>query len=119
MKIFSYVLTLFVITGLAGNAFAQDPVELSPKIYKVLLNNENVRVLDIHLKPGDKSPMHSHPNSVLYVLSAGTVRFTGEDGKSNEVKFKSGECTWHPADKHEPQNVGKTEVHALQIELKK
>src|SRR5438067_11693082 len=119
MKILSYTAALFVAAGLVGKALAQDPVSLSPKIYKVLLDNDQVRVLDIRMQPGDKSPMHSHPNSVIYGLSNGTVRFTGEDGTTNEVKFEKGQCLWRPAEKHEPQNVGKTEVHAIQIELKR
>jgi len=101
------------------NAFAQDPVTVSPNIYKVILDNDQVRVLEIHLKPGEKSPMHSHPNSIVYALSSGTVRFTGEDGKTNDSKLEKGECLWRPAEKHSPQNIGKTEVHAIQIELKK
>ncbi len=118
MKTFSYTLALFVGVGLMATAVAQDPVKISPNIYKVLLDNDQVRVLDIHLQPGDKSPMHSHPNSVVYTVSGGTVRFTAEDGKTNEATLKPGECQWRPAEKHEPQNVGKTEVHAIQIELK-
>ena len=118
MKIFSYTLALFVGVGLMATAVAQDPVSVSPKLYKMILDNDQVRVLDIRMKPGDKSPMHSHPNSVIYALSSGTVRFTGEDGKSNDVKFETGECLWRPAEKHEPQNVGKSEVHVIQIELK-
>jgi len=119
MKIFFYSLILFVVTGFAARALAQDPVSVSPKIYKVLLDNDQVRVLDIHLQPGDKSPMHSHPNSVVYAMSTGTIRFTTEDGKTNDVTFKPGEAVWRPGEKHQPENVGKTEVHAIQIELKK
>ena len=119
MKKFCYILAVFVVAGLAAKVLAQDPVKVSPAIYKVLLDNDQVRVLDITLKPGDKSPMHAHPNSVVYALSGGVIRFTGEDGKSNDITFKNGECVWRPAEKHMPENVGKTEVHAIQIELKK
>ena len=118
MKAYFYVVIL-VAAGLVTNARAQDPVAVSPNIYKVLLDNDQVRVLEIRLKPGEKSPMHSHPNSVIYGLSSGTVRFTGEDGKTNDSKFEKGQCLWRPAEKHQPENVGKTEVHAIQIELKR
>ena len=119
MKIFSIALVLFLIIGLEARMFAQDPVKLSPDIYKVLLENDHVRVLDIRLKPGDKSSMHAHPDSVVYALGAGTVKFTTGDGKTNEVNFKPGECLWRPAETHQPQNVGQTEVRAIQIELKR
>jgi hypothetical protein len=33
---------------------AQDPVKTSPQYYKVLLENDQVRVLEYRLKPGEK-----------------------------------------------------------------
>ena len=119
MKMLFLAIVLVTAVGLAVPALAQDPVNVSPNIYKVLLDNDQVRVLDIHLKPGEKSPMHGHPNSVIYALGSGTVRFTTEDGKTSDVKFEKGQCLWRPAEKHQPENIGKTEVHAIQIELKK
>ena len=44
---------------------AQDVVKVSPETHKVLLDNEHVRVLDVHAKPGEKVGMHSHPASTL------------------------------------------------------
>jgi hypothetical protein len=38
---------------------AQDPVKQSPQYYKVLLENDQVRVLEYRLKPGEKEPMHN------------------------------------------------------------
>lgn len=46
---------LLAVVGLllfAGFAVAQDPVPLYPQNYKVLLENERVRVLDFQLKQG-------------------------------------------------------------------
>jgi hypothetical protein len=40
-------------------AAEDDPVKLAPDRYKVILNNNKVRVLDVRLKPDQKSPMHS------------------------------------------------------------
>jgi len=37
-------------------------MKVNPEHYKVILNNSQVRILDIRQKPGDKAPMHSHPN---------------------------------------------------------
>jgi beta-alanine degradation protein BauB len=96
----------------------QDPVKLAPDIYKVLLENERVRVLDIRMKPGDHSPMHSHPNYLAYVLTDGKVRFTAPDGTSEEVEFKASQPTWREAESHEVENIGSSELHLLNIELK-
>jgi hypothetical protein len=43
-----------------------DPVKVAPKMYKVLLENHRVRVLEARVKPGVTAPMHSHPGSVVY-----------------------------------------------------
>ena len=42
---------------------AQDPVRQSPEFYRVLLDNDEVRVLEYRLKPGEKEPLHAHPDA--------------------------------------------------------
>src|SRR5215471_20305493 len=100
-------------------AKAQDAAKVDSEHYKVLLDNEYVRVLDVHHKPGEKSPMHSHPNHVVYSFTDSTVRFTSPSGKTDTRTGKAGQATWHNAETHTVQNVGKKEEHALDIELKK
>lgn len=119
MKI--YFQALIVAAGLCfvQTTFAQDPVKQSPDKYKVVLNNDKVRVLDVRLKPGDKSPMHSHPDNVIYVISGGTAKFTDAKGKATDTTMKAGECKWRKAETHAVENTGKTEVHVLNIELKR
>ena len=53
---------------LAGRASAQDPVKVAPKQYKAIFNNDRVRVLEVTIKPGEKSPMHSHPDYLVYAM---------------------------------------------------
>lgn len=103
----------------AVTAKAQDPVKVDPKHYKVVLNNEHVRILNVRVKPGEKTPMHSHPNHVIYSLGAAKVKFTSSDGKSKTVTSKAGEAVWHNAETHAGENVGSNEVRVLDIELKK
>lgn len=45
----------------AGRVAIQDPVTLSPQYYTVRFENDRVRVLELHMNPGGKEPMHSHP----------------------------------------------------------
>lgn len=99
-------------------SLAQDPVRSAPGVYKVLLDNDRVRVLDVHLKPGQTSPTHSHPEYLVYCVTGGKVKFTGPDGRSENVDLKAGECTWRPAETHSVDNVGTTECHVLNIEFK-
>jgi len=102
-----------------GISFAQDPVKVDPAHYKVLFDNEQVRIMDVRHKPGEKTPMQSHPNHVIYEFTGGTMKSTLPDGKTNTATFKAGQVVWHNAETHTVENVGKNEIHALDIELKK
>jgi quercetin dioxygenase-like cupin family protein len=99
-------------------ARAQDPVKLAPEMYKVAFDNADARALDIRVPPGGKTAMHSHPASVLTAYTPCKMRFTGADGKSNDVEFKPGDIIWRDAESHAGENVGTAECHALQVELK-
>jgi quercetin dioxygenase-like cupin family protein len=120
MRILFQTLLVLVVGGwLAQTASAQDPVKLSPDKYKVIFNNDKMRILDVRLKAGDKSPMHSHPNYVVYSFRNSTVKFTSKDGQTADVKTKAGQCMWRNAEAHAVENTGKTDVHVLNIELKR
>ena len=108
-----------LVMGLAPTfAVAQDPVKVAPDNYKVTVNNSRVRVLDVHIKPGEKIPMHSHPGYVAVGITPCKVRFTSPDGKSAEVDLKEGETFWRDAESHAAENIGTAECHALNIEVK-
>ena len=98
-------------------AAAQDPVKVSPDQFKVLFENEQVRVVEFNAKPGAKSPMHSHPDHVLYIVTGGKARFTLPDGKSQEMDSKAGDVRWNPAGTHATESLSETK--AILVELKK
>lgn len=101
-------------------AMAQDPVVVSPQNHAVLFENDRMRVLDYHSKPGDKSPMHSHPDYLVYDLGSGyKVKFISPDGAEKTIEGQAGSVTWHDATTHAAENTGTTDAHALVIELKK
>jgi quercetin dioxygenase-like cupin family protein len=102
----------------AAPAFAQDPVKVDPKHYKVELENDQVRVLRISYGPGEKSVMHEHPASVAVFLTDGHVKFTDHDGKSQESSPKAGATIWSAAGKHLPENVGDKPFELILVELK-
>jgi quercetin dioxygenase-like cupin family protein len=101
----------------ARPARSDDPVTVDPDHYRVLLDNERVRVIDYHAAAGEKSPMHSHPNYVTYNFGGGTTTFTYPRGKPFVAKSKAGDVLWHKAETHAGQ-VGDTEAHVLIVELK-
>lgn len=99
-------------------AFAQDAVQVNPQLFKVLAENERVRVLEVKARKGDKAGMHSHPPMVIYVLKPGKVRFKNADGTVTESKSKAGDVilrdqpVTHSQEHSEPS-------HAIVVELKK
>lgn len=120
MKLLAVVITLMgTCCFVTGRANAQDPVKVAPKMNKVLVNNDRVRVLDVVMKPGEKMPMHSHPDNVLYVVTGGTSRSTDPKGETKDRTSKDGEWVFRKGETHEVKNTGKKAIHVVQIELKK
>jgi quercetin dioxygenase-like cupin family protein len=109
-------LTLLVMT--APIAFAQDPVKVDAQHYKILLENDQVRVLKIKYNPKEKSVMHEHPASVVVFLADAQTKFTLPDGSSTTAGPKAGEVQFSEAAKHLPENIGNTPVDAVLVELK-
>lgn len=98
---------------------AQDPTKVDPKHYKVVFENDQVRVLRITYGPGEKSVMHQHPDAVVVMLTDDKVNFTLPNGKTIETSAQKGDAMWDPAGKHLPQNVGDKPMEAILVEMKK
>jgi hypothetical protein len=95
-----------------------DAVATDPDKYRVVLDNERVRVLDYVDHPGDRTSLHHHPDFVLHALGPFERRLHFPDGKSRVVTFHGGETVFMTAQTHAGENVGTTETHVLIIELK-
>ncbi len=111
-----FVMVLGVVFVAAANA--QDPSKVDPSHYKVLFENSRVRVLSVHYGPREKSPLHSHPNSVVVYLTDAHMRYTRPNGKSGEWNAKKGDARWAPADKHTIENAGDQPYEAVLIEMR-
>lgn len=104
--------------GKAGKTVrGADPVRVDPKHFKVRLSNAWVRVLEFTAKPGDKVPMHAHPDYVTYNFTGGKTKFTSADGKTEEREAAAGTATWRDSENHGAEILS-GEGHALLIELK-
>jgi quercetin dioxygenase-like cupin family protein len=95
-----------------------DAVTVAPHLYKVLLENDRVRVLEVRAQPGVKSAMHTHPNYVAVAISDGKYRFTSPDGKSVEMELKPGQTLFLDPVEHATEILGTSEAHIVLIELK-
>jgi quercetin dioxygenase-like cupin family protein len=97
---------------------AEDAAKVAPHIYKVLFENERVRLLEVTMQPGDSSEMHSHPDNLIYVLSDGKVTFTAPSGETADLELATGASMWMDATEHATDNVGGTTVRVLFFEPK-
>ena len=96
---------------------SKDPVVTNPELYRVIFENERVRVLEYRDQPGDATQPHSHPDTVMYTLTSFARRLTS-DGRQVEVQLPAGQARWVSAQEHAGENVGESIPHALFIELK-
>jgi quercetin dioxygenase-like cupin family protein len=113
-----FVGILVAVGASVGTAVAQDPVTVGPDIYKCTFENAHTRLCEVTFKPGAKIGMHSHPDHLVYVLSPGKLRITRAGGESQEAELKAGATLWIPAETHQAENIGSTEVKSLVIEYK-
>jgi quercetin dioxygenase-like cupin family protein len=118
MSISKLLIVVFGLILFAGAASAQDPVPQYPENYKVLLENERVRVLDFQLKKGAKEDFHVHPAAVTYVIAPFKIRFTFPDGSTRIREAKAGDVFYGDALTHASENIGDTDAHGLLIEMK-
>ena len=107
-----------VLSAVPLAAAAQDAVKVDAGHYKVLIDNPSVRVLKVAVPPGAKSPMHSHPDSILVSLQDSKARFTLPDGKTQDMEIGKETAAYTPATTHAPNNVGTTPVDAILVEFK-
>jgi quercetin dioxygenase-like cupin family protein len=94
-----------------------DPAVTNPDYYKVVFENDHVRVLEYNDRPGDRTTPHDHPDSVMYTLSSFRRRLISGDAQ-RDVELSAGVTSWLPAQQHAGQNIGDTPTHVILVELK-
>jgi len=97
---------------------SRDPVVTDGDKYKVVLENEQVRVLEYRDSPGQRTSPHFHPNYVLCAVSSFKRKLTLSGGRGAVVEVKAGQVVWGQAQCHIGENVGDTDTHVLIVELK-
>ena len=94
-----------------------DPVETNPDLYRVLFENDRVRVLEYVDRPGDATTPHNHPDSVMVTLSSFRRRLSSGD-QQVEVELPAFQARWLDAQEHSGSNIGDTDTHTIFVELK-
>ncbi len=112
------VATSLVLT-LAADCPAQDVLKVAPDHFKVLFENEHVRIVQNTLAPGEKDPIHTHPSGWYYVISPGKMKVTFPDGQTAMWESEAGEGSWlKTKSPHSDENVGSTMLIWVLVEVK-
>jgi beta-alanine degradation protein BauB len=115
------ILALLPLLALSDAADAQDATKMQPQSFKVAFENDKLRVLDYHSRPGMGvcgSGMHSHPAHLTVALTPGKVRVKTPDGKVELAENKDVLVFWSEAETHEVENISGRNMRALLVELK-
>jgi len=96
-----------------------DPLKIAPRVYKVELDNSQVRILRIKLAPHQKIAEHEHVlNRVLVPLTEIDMAVTTTDGKTAHTTGKSGDVLVGKPGRHREENALDKPVEYLVVEFK-
>lgn len=115
------LLALLATLGVTGEALAQDPVRSDPRSFRVVLENDRVRVLEYRSGPGlgvCGQGVHYHPERVTVTLTEAKVRITNAEGRAVVRELPAGQVFYAPAETHSVENVGGSGTRIYIIELK-
>ena len=97
----------------------RDPVKISPGLFRVLLENQHVRVVNYSLQPGEKDEWHTHPAKSSYVVSGGKLKVYLKNGETILADEKEGTASWMDyVGEHYVENIGNTTVTIVFTEIK-
>ena len=96
-----------------------NPELVSPDVYRVLFEDENVKVIEVEHEPGESDDFHGHHPMTWYAVQGGTLEMTAEDGSVNVVEIKTGQVGRPLQGQiHKAKNIGDTKFKAILIEEK-
>ena len=104
----------------AAPAQAQSAATVQPQSYKVVLENQYIRVLEYNSRPGMGvcgDGRHSHPAHLTVPLSPGKAKIK-VGGKEIIAPAETGGVFWEDAVTHEVENISGHNMRALIVEVK-
>ena len=115
------LLALLAGFGIGAEALAQDAARVNTNSYRVLFENERLRVLEYQSRPGRGvcgQGVHSHPAHLTIAMTAARVRVRLADGRTVVATNEPGDVFWEEATTHTTENIGGSDVRAYIIEIK-
>lgn len=107
---------------------ALDALVAAAEHHRLVLENDQVRVIETTIGPGETVPLHTHCwPSILYVVACDHVVRRNADGEvlldsraGGGAAAEVGSAIWTgPMEPHTVENVGGSEIRLLNVELKR
>jgi len=115
-----------ILTGtiLCSFSLAQVPVSKEPRHHDIF-ENGHVRILDVHIPPGDTSMIHIHATPSVFLILTNTVKVGSQvisEEKRAKLNTTEDENVWFEGFYKQPRihrvwNSDTTEYHVMDIEL--
>lgn len=98
----------------------RDPSVVDPAHFKVEIDNNQVRVLRLHLAGGEKTRMYEENLARLLVpLTEARLKTVNADGTVTTAAYRPGEVRWLMPATQANENVGERQYEAILVEFKK
>jgi len=109
-----------VLLGATSLAIAQDKPVTPPDSYRVVMENDRVRMIEVHVKPHSKVNVESEAGRerFLYMLSDGALILAPPGKMPYEFAMHAGETAVFPAVSPTVENDTDSAVRALLVEVK-
>ncbi len=101
------------------NTLENDVTSVAEERTEVLFENELFKATKVVLPAGEKLPMHSGINRVIYSLSDYMVEYESDKEGEIEKSFSAGDVHWHEACMHSMENIGENDAELLVVAYKK
>ncbi len=95
-----------------------DPTKVSSDNYKLLYEDDDVRLLEMNLKAGESDNEHSHPDELVYFLSGGKAKVHLPGGETADAELPDGFVMPHEPWTHRVENTGTTDIRTIIYEQK-
>jgi quercetin dioxygenase-like cupin family protein/uncharacterized MnhB-related membrane protein len=117
------VLSIIAFTSISDDSSTVSldlqPELVSPDVYRVLFEDENIKVIEVEHEPGESDDFHGHHPMTWYAVQGGTLEMTTEDGSVSVVEIKTGQVG-RPlqGQVHKAKNIGDSKFKAILFEEK-
>jgi hypothetical protein len=95
-----------------------DSVTVDPDVHHVLFENDQVRVFEARAAKGRKSPMHSHPASLVVPLKRARMKGASTAGNTAVLDFTPGVPLWFANGMEHSWEVLAGELQVIVVEVK-